>query len=63
MLLCSNPPLSSLHGRSPNFAAFQGDLVRSDNSRYLAVILGGLVMGLAVIFASLYTALQRPLAF
>ena len=35
----------------------------SEQSRYLAMLVGGLITGLSVIFAALYTALHRPLAF
>jgi hypothetical protein len=40
-----------------------GGFMRSEQSRYLAMVLGGLAMGLAVIFLSLYTALRRPFEF
>jgi len=64
MLLCSNRALSFAAGPLAAFPSGpQGEFVRSENSRYLALLIGGLAMGLAVIFASLYTALHRPLAF
>ena len=34
--------------------------VRSAESRYLAALLGGVILGMTVVVASLYTALQRP---
>jgi hypothetical protein len=34
--------------------------MRSEQSRYLAVLLGGLFIGLAVIILSVYAALNRP---
>lgn len=37
--------------------------MRKEESRYLAVLIGGLVMGLAVVFVSLHFALHRPFEF
>jgi hypothetical protein len=49
---------------SPRLAVVTGGPMRnSEQSRYLAMLVGGLVMGLSVIFAALYTALNRPSAF
>ena len=37
--------------------------MRDENLRYLAAIVGGLLAGVAVLFALLYRALEQPLMF
>jgi hypothetical protein len=37
--------------------------MRDENLSYLAAIVGGLVAGLAVLFALLHRALEQPVAF
>ena len=54
---CNLPTMSARRG------FVTGGFMRSEQSKYLAMVLGGLAMGLAVVFLALYTALRRPFEF